>query len=146
MNLSDWLNNGWLAPHRATRQEITDLLAVADRDLTDCQTTGLSADWKLSIAYNAGLQVATAALVACGYRAGRQSHHYRTIHSLCLTIGADKRLVAQFDQFRKKRNIADYERIGATSDQEADEMRTLASELREQVEEWIRRNHPTLIR
>ena len=145
MSLSDWLNNDWLTPHQASRQEIADLLAVADRDLTDCQTSGLSADWKLSIAYNAGLQVATAALAACGYRAARQAHHYRTIHSLAMTVGADKRLVAQFDQFRKKRNIADYERIGATSGQEADEMRKLASELRKQVEEWLRNNHPTLI-
>ncbi|HCK99574.1 MAG TPA: hypothetical protein DHW42_05645 [Candidatus Marinimicrobia bacterium] len=69
MILQNWLNNGWLAEHRASSQEIAALLAVADRDLSDCRTSGLSPDWQLNIAYNAALQTATAALAASGYRA-----------------------------------------------------------------------------
>ena len=55
MSLQNWLNNGWLAEHRTSPQQITALLAVADRDLSDCRTSGLSSDWKLNIAYNAAL-------------------------------------------------------------------------------------------
>ena len=33
MDLDDWLNNGWLVRHKASPQEIMDLLGVADRDL-----------------------------------------------------------------------------------------------------------------
>ncbi len=44
----------------------------------------------MSIAYNAALQTATAALAAAGYRATRDSHHYRVIQSLAFTIGADR--------------------------------------------------------
>ena len=54
MSLNDWLNNGWLVAHKTSKREIRDLLGVADRDLNDCKAKGLSADWKLNIAYNAG--------------------------------------------------------------------------------------------
>jgi len=86
MSLQNWLNNGWLTEHRTSLQEITALLAVADRDLSDCKTSGLSPDWQLNIAYNAALQTATAALAASGNRAVRDAHHYRVIQSLAHTI------------------------------------------------------------
>jgi hypothetical protein len=79
MSLKDWLKSGWLTEHKTSVQEIRNLLDVADRDLTDCLSPGLSADWRLNIAYNAALQAATAALAVCGYRATRDSHHYRII-------------------------------------------------------------------
>jgi len=145
MSLKDWLKNSWLVEHKPTSQEITDLLGVADRDLNDCQSAGLSADWRMSIAYNAALQAATAALAAAGYRPTRDSHHYRVIQSLAFTIGADRELVALFDQFRKKRNIGGYERAGIVSDQEADAMLVLAGRLRIDVEKWLRTNYPNLL-
>jgi hypothetical protein len=113
--------------------------------MKDSQTPGLSSDWRLNIAYNAALQTATAALAACGYRAARDAHHYRIIQSLAYTIGASPGLVAQFDQFRKKRNIGAYDRAGATSDQEASEMILLAQRLRNEIEDWLRINHPSLL-
>ncbi len=145
MSLKDWLNNGWLTKHTTSPEEIANLLAVSDRDLVDCRREGLSADWKMSIAYNAALQSATAALAATGNRAKRDAHHYRVIQSLAHTIGADTKLVSKFDQFRKKRNIGGYERAGLVSNQEADEMFILAKQLREDVEKWIRDNHPDLL-
>ncbi len=78
MSLHDWLKNGWLIEHQTSPQEIADLLSVADRDLDNCQAAGLSPDWKLSIAYNAALQMATAALAAAGYR---------VLHGMPTTIG-----------------------------------------------------------
>ena len=146
MSLKEWARNGWLTEHKTSPQEIADLLRVADRDLADCQAHGLSPDWHLNIAYNAALQSATAALAASGYRVSREAHHYRVIQSLSLTIGADKNLVNQLDQFRKKRNISDYERAGLVSEQEADEMETLARRLRKSVEEWLRAGRPELLK
>ncbi len=145
MSLQNWLNNGWLTKHRTSSQEITALLSVADRDLSDCRTSGLSTDWKLNIAYNAALQTATAALSASGYRAVRGAHHYRVIHSLAYTIKADVGLVSLLDQFRKKRNISEYDHVGMISDQEAKEMVNLAIKLRKDVEKWLRENHPHLL-
>jgi hypothetical protein len=54
-------------------------------------------------------------------------------------------LFTQFDAFRKKRNIGGYERAGMTSDQEADEMFSLAKNIREKVENWLHRNYPELL-
>jgi hypothetical protein len=145
MSLKNWLNNGWLTEHRTSTQEITSLLAVADRDLADCRTSGLSSDWQLNIAYNAALQTATAALAASGYRAAREAHHFRIIHSLGHTIKADADLITLLDRFRKKRNISGYEISGMVSDQEAKEMMDLATRLRQNVEEWLRKTHPDLL-
>ena len=145
MSLKDWLENSWLIEHETSSQEIADLFSVADRDLNDCRCKGLSADWRMSIAYNAALQMATAALTAAGYRAARDSHHYRVIQSLAYTINAKPKLIAQFDRFRKKRNIGGYEKAGLVSDQEAEEMLDFAVQLRADVEKWIRDNYPRLV-
>ena len=145
MSLKNWLSNGWLVEHKTSAQEIKDLLEVSKRDIADCQVSGLSADWRLNIAYNAALQAATAALAASGYRALRDSHHYRVIHSLAYTIGAKTDLIKQFDAFRKKRNIGGYERAGLVSEQEANEMLSLAENLLEMIKEWLNSNYPELL-
>ena len=100
----------------------------------------------MNIAYNAGLQVATIALAASGYRASRAQHHVRVIQSLRETIGAGAELVATFDAFRKKRNITGYERVGIVSDADAAEMRKLARDLRDDVLAWLRRHHANLMK
>ena len=145
MSLKNWQLNGWLTAHTTSPQEIANLLAVADRDLRDCTASGLSADWRLNIAYNAALQSATAALAACGYRAVREAHHFRMIQSLVYTIELPATMVTQFDFFRKKRNIGGYERAGMASDYEADEMLSLAKDIRQKVEDWLSRNYPELL-
>jgi hypothetical protein len=145
MSLNDWLDKGWLVKHRPDRREIRELLGVADRDVADSQAKGISTDTRLSLAYNAALQLAIAALAATGYRAGREAHHYHAIQSLTFTIGASTDLVDQLDGFRKKRNISDYERAGAVSEHEAKEMLILAKTLHETVTTWLKNNHPDLI-
>ncbi len=145
MSFENWLKAGWVRKRETSPQEIADLLAVADRDLVDCQSHDLSSDWRLNIAYNSALQSATAALAAAGYRPSRESHHYRVIQSLALSIGADSNLIGTLDQFRKKRNIGGYEKAGLVTDQEANEMVDLARQLHEQVKQWIETNHPHLM-
>ena len=146
MSLADWERNGWLTKHQTTPNEVRDLLQVVDRDLENSAVEGLSADWRLNIAYNAALQAATAALAAAGYRAARDAHHFRVIQSLRETVGTDARTVATFDAFRKKRNISGYERVGLVSDDDADTMRALAVRLRDDVIAWLRAQHPALLK
>jgi len=145
VGLQDWLKNRWLIEHKTSHQEVTDLLNMADRDLAQCQTPNLSPDWQLNIAYNAALQAATAALAAAGYRAAREAHHYRVIQSLAHTIKADATVIAQLDKFRKKRNVTEYERPGVVSEQEVKEMFALAKNLRDDVENWLKKTHPELL-
>jgi hypothetical protein len=116
-----------------------------ERDLADSAAEGLSADWRMNIAYNAALQAATAALAAAGHRATRDQHHYRVIQSLGETIGLDSATVSTFEAFRKKRNVAGYERIGLVSDADAGTMRALAVQLCAEVLAWLRKHHPDLL-
>jgi hypothetical protein len=45
MSLEDWQKFGWLKAHKTNRNEIAELLAVADRDLGASKTPGLHNDW-----------------------------------------------------------------------------------------------------
>lgn len=145
MSLPDWLKSGWLVEHKPSAQEIGDLLTAAERDLADCRAPGLSADWRLTIAYSAALRAATAALAAAGYRASREQHHFRVINSLAFTIQAEEKLIALFDLFRKRRNISLYDRAGVASEHEARTMVELAEKIRDEVKAWLQRRHPDLL-
>lgn len=145
MSLQSWLQNSWLVQHATSPEEIANLLAISDRDLAACQVKELPADWRFAIAYNAGLQAATAALAAAGYRATRDNHHYRVIQSLEFTTAPGRKFIDTFDGFRKKRNFSNYDLAGSVSDKEADEMLKLAISLRAEVEKWIRAIHPKLL-
>lgn len=145
MSLQSWRQNSWLVEHEPSAEEISNLLAISDRDLAACQVKGLPSDWRFAIAYNAGLQAATAALAAAGYRAARDNHHYRVIQSLEFTVAPGAMVIDVFDGFRKKRNVSSYDLAGAVSDNEALEMFRLATQLRADVERWIRATRPELL-
>ncbi len=145
MTLRDWLDNRWLVEHRASPEEIADLLAVVDRDLEDAGLDRLSADWRLGISYNAALQLATLALAAEGYRTDRQRAHERAILSLRFTVELEEDHITVLDGVRRKRNVASYERAGTASASEAEEIFQLARDLRTRVLEWLERNHPHLL-
>lgn len=112
MSLQGWLEKRQLRPHKTSRGEINEFLKAADRDLKDAQLQGLSPDRRFATAYSAALLVAMAALAASGYRAQQEGHHYWTIQSLAFTMKLDVKIIDQFDAFRRKRNIADYGRVG----------------------------------
>jgi hypothetical protein len=145
MSLDDWLKSGWLVEHETSRREIADLLGVIARDLADCRVSGLSRDWQFNIAHNAALLIATAALAACGYRASREAHHYRTIQSLAYTLNIEAETIAHLDACRKKRNISDYERVGTVSDQEAQELVALVGRLHTKLSRWLETDHRHLL-
>jgi uncharacterized protein (UPF0332 family) len=105
----------------------------------------LGPDWRLSIAHNAAVQAAKAALAAVGYRARKEGQHYLVLQSLAFTCKIDPATIKQFDKFREKRNISDYERAGLVTEQEAREMIALAKRLRQDVEQWLRAHYPGLV-
>jgi hypothetical protein len=142
--LSDWLANHWIVEHEPSVEELTDLFAVIDRDLEDASVPRLSEDWRLGIAYNAALQLATLALAAEGYRPGRERAHERAILSLRFTLGTSAKTVDVIDAVRRKRNQINYERAGTTSTAEANEFYEVAVALRAEVVRWLRKNHRAL--
>jgi len=121
-------------------------LDIIHRDLNDSSISGLSPDWKFAIAYNAILQAATTCLAASGYRPRKgQSQHYYTIESLKYTLGLSDQKITLIDSYRKKRNIADYERAGMISKKESEEILQHAKAMRNQVVEWLNQTHPELM-
>jgi hypothetical protein len=146
MSLEGWKDSGWLREHKTSAKEISGLMALVERDLTDAAREEISTDWRFNIAYNAGLQLATAVLYASGYRAGRgESKHYRTIQALPLIVGSEFVPVKNYlDNCRRKRNVSEYDTAGTVSQKEADELLRTAQRLKDQVEKWLEENHPEL--
>jgi len=145
MSLQDWLNEGKLRTHKTSKNEINQLMAVFERDISDAQVKGLSADRRFAVAYNAALMMAVAVLAACGYRAATEGHHYWTIQSLTFTLQLDTQTIEKFNKFRQKRNISDYDRTGMVSDQEVSEILDFSKSLRTRVTVWLKQNYPELI-
>jgi hypothetical protein len=145
MTLEQWEKNGWLTPHKTTRQEIASLLAIVDRDLRDSEGS-ISPDWRFGIAYNAALKLCSVLLYAEGYRPAHGVHHYRAIQAMPLILGDDRREDADYlDACRNKRNTVEYDYVGAASEDDAAELTEFVGELREDVVKWLRLKHPELL-
>ena len=96
MTLKQWVDNGWLKPHQTSREEISNLLAIVERDLKDAAEGGISSDWRFGIAYNAALKLCTILLYVKGYRPIQGLHHYRTIAALPLILGNQKKSDSEY--------------------------------------------------
>jgi hypothetical protein len=145
MSLKQREDNGWLKPHRTSRQEIGNLLSIVERDLQDARRE-ISADWRFSIAYNAALKLCRILLSAEGYRPSHELQHYRTLAALPEILGEAKKADAKYlDDCRKKRNIVEYEYVGGVSGPEADELIEFVKDLRDGVIAWLKKKHPELI-
>ena len=144
MSLERWVQNGWLRPYKTSANEVANILALVDRDLTDASREEISTDWRFNIAYNAGLQLAALVLYASGYRAGRgESKHYRVIQALPLVMGEGFSTVcAYLDSCRRKRNVSEYDAAGTISGKEAEDLLRTVREFKIEVETWLQHNHP----
>src|SRR4030066_2490616 len=145
MSLKQWEDNGWLKPHKTSRQEIGNLLNIVERDLTDAGKA-ISADWRFGIAYNAALKLCRILLSAEGYRPSHELQHYRTLAALPEILGEAKKPDAEYlDDCRKKRNIVEYEYVGGASGPDADEPIEFVKDLRDEVIAWLKKKHPELL-
>lgn len=145
MTLKQWADNGWLREHRTSPQEIADLLTVVERDLADAEGN-ISSDWQFGIAYNAALKLCTILLYVSGYRPEKTLQHYRTISSLPLVLGGERKVDADYlDTCRTKRNIAEYEMAGVATPRDAAELVDFARHLRADVLDWLKRTHPEFL-
>ena len=146
MSLQQWANNGWLRPHTTSEEEIRNLLRMVERDLRDA-SENISADWKFSIAYNAALTLCNILLYSEGYRAARESHHYRVIQSLQLTLGSEHRADIEYlEACRRKRNIIEYEIPGAATEENARELIDFVTHFKIVVIDWLSKHHPQLLK
>jgi hypothetical protein len=145
MSLQSWLENGWLRRHKTSKKEIADLLKIIDRDLKDAEG-GISDDWRFGIAYNAALKLCLILVYAEGFRPEKTLQHYRPIQALPLILGKGRKADADYlDACRSKRNIVEYEYVGAVTEDDVHELIEFVKELKNSVLNWLRENHPELI-
>ncbi len=107
--------------HRATREEVDNLLALAERDLRLARVVVAEDwDWGFSIAYNGILQASRAYMYWRGYRPAADQGHRNTFAFMREALGEEyATLVGYFDRMRKKRNHALYDVAGVISEHEA---------------------------
>ena len=74
--------------HKTSMQELDELRAVIQRDLSDASIPALSEDRRFATAYNAALQAAKMAIACAGYRVGAvPGHHAITFECAGLALG-----------------------------------------------------------
>ena len=145
MTLKQWAANGWLKEHRSSPEEIGNLLSIVERDLKDAAKKAISADWRFGIAYNAVLKLCTILLYSEGYKAERALQHYRTIQALPFILGQErKKDTFYLDACRAKRNVVEYDYVGAVTQNDADELIEFVKALKGEVETWLEEKHPEL--
>ncbi len=145
MSLKQWQEHGWIRPHKTSPQEIAGLLAIVERDLADARGQ-ISSDWKFGIAYNAALKLCTILMYASGYRPERNAAHQRTLSVLPLVLGGHRKSDADYlEACRVKRNTVEYDMAGAATEGDAGELREFVMQLYEDVTEWLRNNHSSLL-
>jgi hypothetical protein len=147
MSLDKWAEYGWLKAEPSSPGEIADLLGIVSRDLHDARVEAISEDRRFEAAFNAARSAANVALRASGYRSTMQlGHHMKTIESLELTVQADPKLIQKMRVFSKKRNATSYDSAGNISNHELEDAIKVADELQQSVTDWLRKNHPELIK
>ncbi len=145
MSLRKLLGQGKLKLHKTSKEEISNLFKLANRDLSDSQVEGLSTDRKFATAYNAILQLATILIYAKGYKPHGIGHHFTVFQVMKEILGNNYyELADYFDSCRAKRNITDYDYAGGISETEAEELIREAKEFLKVVLKWVKTNYPSL--
>lgn len=146
MTLENLLKIGQLKPHETSKEEVSRLLDAARRNIADSEVTSISTETRFDAAYKAIMQAALVALMASGFRpdTSRPGHHATVIQSLTKSIGLPGDRIVVLDAFRRKRNLSDY------SGGWVDENSTVsciaeAKGLMQDVEKWLREEHPELV-
>lgn len=148
MNLKNWLKEERLKPHRSSKDEISKLFQIVNRDLKDADIIHLSADRRFITAYNAALQLTTIVLRAAGFRTNpnKTGHHRISIDALHEIVGKELQELADYlNACRMKRHICDYTSSGEISEAEAAELIQETKKFKTFVFNWIKKTHSHLL-
>ena len=140
MNLSDLLADDKIKKIEPDAKQAQECLLVAKRDLKLAKKLlSEDFDWAFSIAYNAMLQSARALMFAEGYVAVGENQHKIAVDYTDAKLGTKMReKVELFDDMRKKRHKAIYEKAGFISEYEAKHSVDVASSFLIKIEEKIK--------
>jgi len=123
MALENWFTQGKLLKHTATKEELTAIMGVVERNFQDAGIKGLSSDQKYILSYQAAFEAALALIKCYGYRPIKVGHHYIVWQCMKDVLGEKARKsILLFENAAKKRNKLSYDIAGIASQKEADEM------------------------
>ena len=146
MSLQRLLDSRRLAAEPTSAAEIGDLLHLARQYLSDARVAGISADLRFTAAYQAALQLATIPLSCAGYRTIGGGRQITVFQALPAAMGESYRdLAGYYDACRRKRHMAEYQRVGQISEAEVAELIATTRDFLLQVEKWLAAHHPTLL-
>ena len=141
MSIDNFINSGVLVKQDSSKDEITDLLKIVERDLEDSSQTEISDDWQFGIAYNAALKLANVLVRASGYRVKGQGHHMNTFAMIPFILGVHKKDDSNYlDACRRKRNIVEYDSVGGATAEDVKELREFVLEFQKEVLAWLSKN------
>ena len=128
------------------KEQVTKMLAAAERNIADAQISAVSAENRFDAAYKAIMQSAMVALYANGFRmlTSKPGHHQTAIQTLTTSVGLTSADVIVLDALRKQRNLADYAG-NPVSDEAVVECLTSAKELLAHVRKWLQTNRHDLL-
>ena len=142
--LNRCLKEDKLKNHNTSADEISKLFKIIERDLSDAEIQGLSADRRFITAYNAILQLTTVVLRIYGLRTNpnKAGHHRISIDALPEILGSEfQDLTDYFNACRIKRHNCDYTSSGEISEKEAIEIITETKSFKTSVLKWIKKVH-----
>lgn len=104
----------------SSKAELDNLRSIVTRSLKDVTASGLSADYRFVMAYDAARTLSLLVVRASGYRPRTAGGHYNTFLALEAVDPAFAQLSAYFDGCRMKRNQCEYDFAGGVTDTDAD--------------------------
>lgn len=146
MSLENLLTIGRLKQHSPAREQIANILEMADRALKDARLAQASAETRFDAAYKAIMQCSLAALMAKGYRpaTNQPGHHATLIQVLPITIGLAADRMVVLDRLRARRNRVDYE-AEPIEDAVLQSCVSEATRLLADVRAWLKAKYPDLV-
>lgn len=139
MALENWFEQGKLVKHKVTKEELSAIFGVVERNFQDASIKGLSSDQKYILSYQAAFEAALAFIKYNGFRPVKVGHHYIVWQCMKDVLGEKARKsIILFEDAAKKRNKLSYDIAGLASQKEADEMyqesRNFAALIKKEIE------------
>jgi hypothetical protein len=129
----------------ASKAELDNLRSIVASSLKDAGTSGLSADARFVMAYDAARSLSLILVRAEGYRPRTVHGHYNTFLALNEVDSRFGTLSTYLDSCRMKRNGCEYDFAGGVSDTDAESLLEAVQQFAVEADAWLRAYHPALV-
>ena len=121
IDFQEYINKGFLKKQRPDFKQVQKQIIRAEKDLsTYTLVVTDDPEWASTIAYQAMLRLGRALLFSYGVLPSDGRQHKTVVEITGLILGPEyKKLIRQFDKFRRKRNIFFYDSIDVKNTTEA---------------------------